>query len=190
MQLISCSPKLRIDIRDEQQPFTPQGDKLPLKPALFVQFYPGGNVPDHARALADQLPGLWQGVGRDEDPYVTRIGWWDSFAAQKDLDWSDEDRVFVEDKILRIGDPNVMVVEDMKVPAPYALYDKHRKTAGRRTVEHVVADITQAYELAGFSVGDAVAYERQNLNDQAVIDALYGLESAESVEEAEELVRA
>lgn len=190
MQLISCSPKLRIDIRDETQPFTPQGDKLPLKPALFVQFYPGGTVPDHARALADQLPGLWQGVGRDEDPYTTRIGWWDSHAAQKDLDWSDEDRVFVEEKILRIGDPNVMLVEELLLAPPYAKYVAHRKTQGKRTIEHVVADITQTFEVAGFDVGAAIAFEKQNGNDQKVIDALYGLEVEAPAEGSEELVRA
>lgn len=191
MQLISCSPKLRIDIRPEKQNYTPKGDELPTTKALFVQFYPGGTVPDHARELANQLPGLWQGVARDEDPFTTRIGWWDSFAAQKDLDWDDEDRLFVEEKILRVGDPNIMLVEEPKVAAPYALYDKHRRTQGQRKLEHVIADIQQAHELAGFAVGDAVAYERQNLNDQRIVDALYGLETADVAESAqEEVVRA
>jgi hypothetical protein len=155
-----------------------------------VQFYPGGSVPDHARALADQLPGLWQGVGRDEDPYTTRIGWWDSFAAQKDHDWSNEDREYVEQRILTIGDPNVMLVEDLKIPAPYAKYAAHRKTQGKRTLEHVIADITQTYEVAGFDVGQAIAFEKQNLNDEKVIAALYALATEAPETETEELIRA
>ena len=190
MQLISCSPKLRIDIREEKPNYTPTGHALPSTPALFVQFYPGGSDHPRARELADQLPGLWQGVGRDEDPYTTRIGWWDSFAAQADYDWSDEDREFVERRILEVGDPNVMVVEEVALDAPYAKYDAHRKVQGKRTIEHVIADITQTFEVAGFDVEAAVAYEKQNGNDQRVIDALYGLVADEGAAETEELVRA
>lgn len=190
MQLISCSPNLRIDIRPEKPNFTPKGDALPTTPALFIQFFPGGSVPAHARELADQLPGLWQGVGRDEDPYTTRIGWWDSFAAQKDYDWSDEDREYVERRILEVGDPNVMVVEELRLEAPYAKYDAHRKTQGQRKLEHVLADIAQTYEVAGFDIEQAVAYERQNGNDQKVIDALYGLVPVDASVELEELVQA
>ena len=186
MQLISCSPRLRIDIRPERANYTPKGDPLPTTPPLYVEFQPGGSVPAHARELAEQLPGLWQGVGRDEDPYVTRLGWWDSHAAQIDHGWSDEDRSFVEQRILAIGDPNVMVVEVPRVPAPYAKYDAHRRTQGQRKLEHVLADIAQTYEVAGFDVEQAVAYEQQNLADERVLEALRAL----APEGAEELVKA
>lgn len=189
MQLISCSPRLRIDIRPEQTNFTPKGDRLPDSPALFIQFFPGGSVPAHIKEKAEQLPGLRQGIGRDEDPYITRIGWWDSFAAQKDLDWSDADREYVEQRILKVGDPNILLVEDERVLAPYANYDKHRKTQGQRKLEHVLADIATVYETAGFDVGQAVAYEKQNLNDAKVIDALFGLEAPVD-EPVEELISA
>lgn len=189
MQLISCSPRLRIDIRAEQTNFTPKGDRLPDSPALFIQFFPGGSVPAHIKEKAEQLPGFRAGIGRDEDPYITRIGWWDSVAAQNDYGWSDEDRKYVEARILQVGDPNILLVEDEKVEPPYVKYDQHRKTVGKRTLEHVVADITAAYEMTGFSVGQAVAYEKQNLNDQSVIDALYGLEAETPVAD-EELISA
>jgi hypothetical protein len=188
--LISCSPKLRIDIRAEKRNFTPKGDELPESKALFVQFYPGGTVPDHAKDLVERLPGFTQGVSRDENPYESRIGWWDSVAAQADYDWSDEDREYVEEKILRIGDPNIMVVEEVKVEAPYEKYLQHRKTQGKRTLEHVIADITQTYEVAGFNVEQAVSFEKQNGKDQKVIDALYALVADAPETETEELIRA
>lgn len=190
LQLLSCSPRLRIDIRPEVANFTPKGDPLPTSPALYIQFQPGGGPAKNFRDLADKLPGLWQGVGRDEDPYETRIGWWDSNVAQVEHGWSDADREFVEAKILRIGDPNVIVVEEPRVAAPYGRYDEHRRTQGRRTVEHVVADIQQTYALAGFDVDLAVLYEQQNLNDERVIAALYALVPERASAEVEELISA
>ena len=182
MQLISSSPELRIDIRAEESQWSPKKEFMGTTKPLFVKFFRGGNVPEHVKALADQLPGLRQGIGPEGDPYLDRIGWWDSYAAQKDYDWSDEEREFVEQRILQIGDPNVLVVEAPRVPAPYAKYDAHRRTQGQRKLEHVLADIAQTYEVAGFDVEQAVAYEQQNLADERVIEALRAL-APEGVEE-------
>lgn len=190
MQLISCSPRLRIDIRDGKTNYTPKGDVASVDPPLYVQFQPGGGPAKNFRDLADQLPGLWQGVGRDEDPYETKIGWWDSHVWQQELGLSDADREFAEAKLLRVGDPNVIVVEQPRVSAPYGRYDEHRRTQGRRTVEHVVADITQTYELAGFDVEQAVLYERQNLNDEKVVSAIYALLGDTAAAEVEDVIAA
>ena len=190
MQLLSCSPNLRIDIREERRNFTPKGDELPKSPELYVKFWNGGGAPDHLKARVEELPGFRQGIGPEDDPFLTRIGWWDSVVAQADHGWSDEDRVFVEERILQVGDPNVLVITEVQLPAPYDKYDQHRKTQGKRTLDHVIADITATYELAGFDVEDAVAYEKQNLADQRVIDALYGLVPGGVEANVEELVRA
>lgn len=189
MQLISCSPGLRIDIRAERANYTPTGHPLPTTPQLFVQFYNGGSVPRHIIERVEELPGFRQGIGRDEDPYLTRVGWWDSIVAQDDYGWSDEDREYVEQRILQIGDPNVLLITEARVEAPYAKYDDHRRKQGKRTLEHVLADIGSTFELAGFDVGQAVAYEKQNGNDPKVLEFLGGLGSPVA-EDSEELVKA
>jgi hypothetical protein len=179
LQLISCAPKLRIDIRGEQPNYTPNGNPLPPTPALYVQFDRGGNVPDHARALVEQLPGFRMGVGRDEDPYSTRLGWWDSRVAQDQFNWSEEDHDFVCERLRRVGDPNVLEITEVKVEAPYAKYDDHRKVHGKRTLEHVFSDIGSTYSLAGFNTEQAALYERQNLNDEKVLEFLGSLGAPE-----------
>ena len=189
LQLISCAPKLNMTVRAEKTNYTPKGDVSGVDRALVVQFQPAGNVAEHLRRQVETLPSFRSGIGRDEDPFETRIGWWDSIAAQAEYGWSDEDREFAEKRVLEIADPNVLVVEEVKVLAPYGKYDQHRKTQGKRTLDHVLADITQTYELAGFDVGLAKAYEVQNLNDPKVLAALDGLVATDSVE-SEELIRA
>ena len=188
MQLISCSTGLRIEIRGERENFTPKGDRLPTSPALSVQFVPaGGGVPDHLKAEVEKIPGYRQGLGRDEDP-ETRIGWWDSRVAQSDLGWSDVDHDYVVERLRTIGDPNILEVTEVQVLTPYAKYDTHRKTQGKRTLEHVFKDISETYDLAGFDIEQAVAYERQNQNDEKVIDFLRGL--GVQVDATEELIPA
>lgn len=171
MQLISCSTGLRIDIRAEKQNYTAQGHMAEPTRALYVQFQHGGSVPDYARTEVEKLPGFRAGIGRDEDPYLTRLGWFDTAVP----DWTPEEREFVEQRLLQIADPNVLVLEQQRVAAPYGKYDQHRKVQGRRNLEHVMADIQAAYDLAGFSAAEAVVYEQQNLNDPQVVEFLSGL---------------
>lgn len=187
IQAVSCSPQLRIDLRSERENYTPKGDRLPTTPALFAQFQPGGNVPDHAKAEVERLPGFRSGIGRDEDPYQTRLGWWDSVAAKSDHGWSNEDHDYAVRRFLEVGDPNVIVLQEVIVEAPYPKYLAHRKLQGKRTLEHVFNDIQQTYDIAGFDVNQAVSFERQNGNDAKVLEFLSTLGAAVP-EESDELV--
>lgn len=189
IQAVSCSPKLRIELRPERENFTPKGDRLPTTPPLYAQFQPGGNVPDHARAEVEKIPGFRAGIGRDEDPYQTRLGWWDSVAAKSDHGWSDEDHDAAVARFLEVADPNVIVLTEAVVEAPYPKYLTHRKVQGKRTLEHVFADIQSTFEIAGFDVNQAVAFERQNLADAKVLEFLSTL-GAPVAEESDELVAA
>lgn len=109
------------------------------------------------------------------------FSWFDSERAQQQHGWTDDERELVERKLL--SKATIVSVEPPKVPAPYAKYDQHRKIKGQRTVEHAIKDILAVYDTAGFDVGEALAYERQNLNDPAVIAALEALVEPEVVEE-------
>jgi hypothetical protein len=146
-----------------------------------------GDVTEWERAAALAHFGHIGGLTEGEDP-VTRLATFDSHLAQQLNGWTDEERQIVEATVRATQCADHVVVETPKVPAPYAKYDQHRKTAGRRTLEHVLADITTAYETSGFDLGQAVMYERENLNDPAVISALEALGAVAA--ETEELVEA
>ena len=114
-------------------------------------------------------------------PVERWLCWYDSQWDQQVKGWTDEERELIEEKLS--GRWGVTKIEPVRVKPPYPKYDAHRKTKGQRTIEHVVRDIQATFESAGFDVGVAVAYERQNLNDPEVIRALEGLEEPEVVEE-------
>jgi hypothetical protein len=185
---ISVGP-VTIELDDENKRLDEKESKRETR-RLTAHFIPGGDVPPHARDLATQLPGFYRGIGRDEDPYK-RLSWYDTVYEQAQHGWTDETREFIENQLLRLGGADVMLVEEARVPAPYANYDKHRKTQGKRTLDHVFTDIRTVYDTAGFDPGTAVAYERQNLNDAKVIEFLSSLAVSDEVAgETEELVAA
>lgn len=135
------------------------------------------------RAALNAWPNM-RGLTEGEDP-ATRLSCFDSIYAQEVNGWTDEEREIVEEA-LRTGPGHggdYIIVERAKAPAPYRLYDKHRKVSGRRTIEHVIKDIEDAFRTAGFDVGTAILYERENLNDPLVVAALEGLTADEPQEE-------
>lgn len=130
-----------------------------------------GYMPPWALQLAEETFSM--GGKPPNVPTQRWIASYDSVLAQQQEGWTDEERELIEKKLLSQGD--VRLIEQPQVPAPYAQYDKHRKIVGQRKLEQVLADISAAYELAGFDIEQAVRYEQQNLNDQAVIEHLRSL---------------
>lgn len=76
-----------------------------------------------------------------------------------------------------------VLVETVKVNAPYPRYDEQRKVHGQRRIEHAIKDIVATYETAGFDVDQAVAYERQEGNNEQVIAALEALKAPDPEEQ-------
>jgi hypothetical protein len=114
-------------------------------------------------------------------PLEQWLCWFDSRVAQKNKGWTDAERELVERKLE--GRWGIVSVEPIKAKPPYPKYDQHRKTQGQRKIENVIRDILATYESAGFDVDLAITYERQNLDDPAVIAALEGLLVAAEPEE-------
>lgn len=168
-----------VTVRKQKDIFSPKtGERIEIQRRVFAEFIRGG-VPAWAMPLAEQKFRLEKKPeGMPADRWLC---FYDSEADQKQRGWSDEERELIEAKLL--SKPGIVLIEPPRIPAPYAKYDQHRKVQGRRTVEHAIQDITAVYESAGFDVGAAVAYERQNLNDPAVIAALEELEAPAEVEE-------
>lgn len=77
------------------------------------------------------------------------------------------------------GTDYILADTPARLTPPYALYDKHRTVRGQRTIDHAIRDIVAAHESAGFDVAHAVAYERENGNDEKVVAALEALTVAE-----------
>jgi hypothetical protein len=143
-----------------------------------------GYMPAWAVAIAEET--FTMGGKPPTVPIHRWIATYDSAVAQRLEGWDDEERALIEAKLLAQGD--VVLIEPPKVEAPYAQYDKHRKVVGKRTLEQALADITASYELAGFDIDQAVAYELQNGNDPRVVEHLRSLAPEPAV--AETLIEA
>lgn len=115
-----------------------------------------------------------------EISYERWLAFYDSVQAQNEHGWTDEEREAIESKLAAQG---YVQVSKPKLPAPYPKYDTHRKTAGKRTLEHVIRDISAAFESTGFDVDLAVAYEAENGGSAEVIEALKALGAPETADE-------
>lgn len=131
----------------------------------------------YAKFRRGAAPGWAQQIGVDTFPMLDRppeidpAAWLCSYDSDAD-EWNDEERAAIVERLDELG---YLRVERPRLKAPYPMYDQHRKTAGRRTVELAVKDIVAAYETAGFDIDHAVAYEQENGNDETVIAALAAL---------------
>lgn len=183
------SPKgQRIVVVHEDWEILASGQPRVKAPGYTVEFKQGANA--HDRDVARQSF-TWTGTQRDESGHP--------------IDPIEQDRVWVFDtgsienahlketveKALTQSPEfgrEYVLVEAEHVPAPYAKYDEHRKTIGRRTVEHAIADITAAYEAGGFDIDQAIAYEQLNGASADILAALEGLRA--TAEPQQELVNA
>jgi len=160
-----------VTVRNQKEVFSPSsGEKIDLRRRVFANFE-RGYIP--AWALPIALETFTMGGKPPSVPPHRWIASYDSGLAQLEHGWTDDERYLIEQKLLSQGD--VILIVPPVMEAPYALYDAHRKMKGQRKLEHVLSDIREAYAVAGFDLDEAVAYERQNLNDAAVVTFLEGL---------------
>jgi hypothetical protein len=99
--------------------------------------------------------------------------------------WTEEEQEAIRERLNRTED--VIAVERPRLAAPWPAYDK-LKVQGKRTAELVAAKIAETVAELELDPGYVIAYEEQNLNRQAVIDALRV--EADEKEEAEPLIAA
>lgn len=179
LRFLSKYPGYKIPGVHQETERLADGTVRVLAEGYMCEFTHGG-LTDADREFA-RTRFVWKGVptaldGSQLDPILDlkRVGVFDTADVPETL------RARVEQALLAntaFGQDYVLV-ETVKLEAPYALYDKHRSTRGQRTLQHAIRDITAAYETAGFDVPAAVAYERQNGNDPEVIAALEQLAGA------------
>jgi len=95
--------------------------------AAFEESATGGGLFPHEREAAlKQFAGSFKGLPEGTNP-LTRIGVWDSEAAQQQENWSDEYREAIEKRVIFLASqrPTRCLVVDMpKAPKPWPLYDE------------------------------------------------------------------
>lgn len=124
------------------------------------------------------------------EPVTLRMGTFDSIIAQGQYGWSDEERELVESELDKRQGSQWIRIEAPKLTPPWPKYDD-LKVHGQRTFEKVAEKNIETAEAIGASLEDLIAYERQNRNDERIIE-LYEAALLESKEDepTEELVEA
>ena len=122
----------------------------------------------------------------DDEGLVARWAQWDKLEGNPEGTIKRE----VEERLANSSEfgADYILVEAVRVAPPYDKYVVHRKVQGRRTLEHAIKDITAAFELAGFDVAQAVAYEQQENGPAELVAALEALVKVD--DPTEELVAA
>lgn len=146
-----------------------------------------GDVTDWERAEA-MSRFSFNGVAEDEDLRL-RLSGYDTELQAKQRDWDEATKAKVEARLAAHPAHGIefFKVEKPLAELPYGPYPKHRNVQGKRTVEHVIADI-QAAIAEGYATADQViAYERDHGDEHsdAIITAL-----AAPAEAEEELIEA
>ena len=149
----------RCNIRSEKKVFSPaSGEVMGKQKRLFVQARrgeaPGWAVEEALRTFEFRsLP---------ERGVTVRqwMGWLDTIAEQKRMDWTDEERQLVESELDRRFRHVLKQVFPPKLPMPWPDIEKLRPV-GRRTPEISASRLAEVAEATGFALADVLAYIRQ-----------------------------
>jgi len=184
MLFASYISKYRTTLQRESATFFGPGQKNVHQQRVVAQFRPG--VPDFVVAALrkkwPKMPVIHPSIGSPDGPvpWHSVCSIWDSKEAQKVYGWTDEEREKFEQKLKshpRFGLRFIEVVAE-KIPAPWPAYDK-LTAQGRRTIEMVAETIATKVREDGYTPADVIAYERENLNRQQVIEAIENITDVE-----------
>lgn len=174
MYAISRSARLTMPLRDTKTVYTTKGDVDHVKPAISVQFEPAAGVPDWAKDAVEKLPGWGNGLGHNWDPFV-HCGIFNSDEEALRQGWSDEDKAFVEERLLNASSNGVeyVVCEAPKTAKPWPKYDDI-------TGEDRAAQIAWQVDQLGLDPKAVLRYEMENVADSKTITALEDLISKDA----------
>lgn len=195
MQFIAEDP-VRIVVRSELPALHDDKGKRvrDRQQRLFAQFQRGG-LPPYALDLA--VKAFEFRKKPPAHPIENWVAFFDSEAGQIQNNWTTAERELVEARLtVGVADDDgrfypppadVLLVERPHLAAPWPAYDK-LVAQGARTVEKVSVKIAEKVTEDGYDPAEVIAYERENLNRAAVLDAL--AELIETPAEPELLVSA
>jgi hypothetical protein len=168
-----------VSVRSEDAQYSAQGHKIKtLKRRIFAKFQRG--IPEWCIPLAESTFDFSH-IAPEMTAQQT-CGFYDSEADQLKMDWTDEERKAIEDRLLELG---YFRAERPLAPLPYPAYEKQRKVQGKRTVEHVIDDIRSSLDSTGLDAAAVISYEADHFDkdSQAIIDAFPTVTAEEEVEE-------
>ena len=184
---VSDKSNLQVVCRLEEPITDTHGTFVGKKKRLVAQFTRGGApawILEEASKRFD-----FKGRG-DGEPIALMIGVFDSAEMASRYKWTEDEHDAVVRHLRDTPNPYWFIAEEPRVDAPWPTYDR-LQIAGTRTWEKVAARNLETAEETGIPVDSLIAYERQNRNDERILQAYE--EVARRLEEerpAEELVEA
>jgi len=171
MRFIAKYGRFSVAVRPLIQESFATGERRVLQEQLDAQFHEGALRPEE-RELAIAT-WTFNGSYQEQDEATTvapdyRIGLFDSELAQMAHGWSEEDRMIVEQKLLRDiedGDVNLIAVPRTLIPPPWPRYDDFTGTP-QELVRRLLED--------GHNFDAVITYERSMQNRPEVLAALEG----------------
>jgi len=169
VRFISKFAKYALQVRPQVTEAYATGAIKITQEQLVAQFTIAA-VTGEERALARQVFSF-NGFYQEED-WVTivepdyRISAFDSVIAQAEQHWTDDERVAVEQALIREAEAHpqdVYVIEAKRAVAPWPTYDSFKGTP---------VALCKKIEEDGYSFIDVLAYERENQNRPEVIAKL------------------
>jgi hypothetical protein len=185
MRFISVYPGLRVVLRNQRTEQLADGSRREIRPGLYAQFAPNEFNEREREAAFERFGNQIYKGSRMTDETLTvpasqiwRIGVWDSAWIDAD-ERGEAERLMLAHRRLNL---DFIHVEPVRVPKPWANIDKIR-VMGRRTMEHVVAEIVRITQEIGVDPAAVAAWERDNENRYEVLAALAALTADEPEEE-------
>ena len=188
MLCVSEHANLRVTIRAAKPALYDDRGNLTREKirGLTAEFTRGG-CPEWAKPIVFstfEFRGIPDGVSREY-----RLGTFDSFQAQQDMRWSDEERELVERELVRIAQitRDFIIVQKPRVAAPWPTYDD-LQVVGRRTAAIVAEKVVDVIRATGVNPDSVVQYELENANRPEVVAAVRAFKVEGQASEPEEQV--
>ena len=171
MLFVSKASRLRVTFRGASDRFAPNGAVIEHRPRVYAEFR-HGPVPDWA--MKQVLARIDFGFLAEGWSPEQQVATFDSFTAQRDMGWSDEEREALEQYMLGKGSEDFIMVEPEKAPVPWAAYDK---LSARKGLPHeqAVDKIFNIVRDTGIDPQVVIDYERENRNRADVIQMMENL---------------
>lgn len=166
MRFVSKSAKYRVIVQGDQYMVLQNGERQQIRKPLVADFNDRTLTSDEVEFGIKNFVhrGLPMDPGTEEDLSPRpRISGFDTELAQNEHGWTDEEREMVEEKLLSSHALNVEFMLLVPDPAakPWPTYD------ALTDVDEIVS-----IAVATGTVDAALAYERENRNSAAVLEAL------------------
>lgn len=178
MLWVAACPNLMITFRGPKKIHAQNGEVVETRPRVRAPFT-HGPVPEWAGTIAKERLDF-RGMPSDMVPEQFMSSFDSDVSAQLE-GWTKEEKEALEHFLLTKADQTqYILVEQPKAGIPWRTYDKI-VVHGRRSIEHVAAEIADITEKTGVDPDVVIAYEQENLNRAEVIDAVARI--TETIEE-------